>query len=109
MPVGRPTKRPPWGPPKLRSRSGENFGTGIIFKDLHILSVLGPRNPVALAGQTRLMTIRDHPRFFDQVGQQTTNASIGNKHFSLNNDLVRLTKIMNNLQRSQNSEFQSHF
>ena len=41
--------------------------------------------------------IRDRPRFFDQVGHQTTNASIGNKHFSLNNDLVRLIKIMNNL------------
>ena len=25
--------------------------------------------------------IRDRPRFFDQVGHQTTNASIGNKHF----------------------------
>jgi hypothetical protein len=24
----------------------------------------------------------DRPRFFDQVGHQTTNASIGNKHFS---------------------------
>ena len=40
---------------------------------------------------------RVRPRFFDQVVHQTTNASIGNKHFSLNNDLVRLTKIMNNL------------
>ena len=43
--------------------------------------------------------IRDRSRFFDQVGHQTTNASIGNKQlsiFSLNNDLVRLTKIMNN-------------
>ena len=37
------------------------------------------------------------PRFFDLVGYQTTNASIRNKHFSPNNDLVRLTKIMNNL------------
>ena len=38
------------------------------------------------------------PRFFDQVGQQTTNASIGNKHFSTKSyDIVRLTKIMNNL------------
>ena len=36
-------------------------------------------------------------RFFDQVGHQTTNASIGNKHFFTNNDFVRLTKIMNNL------------
>ena len=24
---------------------------------------------------------RDRPRFFDQVGHQTTNASIGNKYF----------------------------
>ena len=24
---------------------------------------------------------RDRPRFFDQVGHQTTNASIGNRHF----------------------------
>ena len=42
--------------------------------------------------------LRDRPRFFGQVGHQTTNASIGNKHiFSLNNYIVRLTKIMNNL------------
>ena len=27
------------------------------------------------------LIIRDRPRFFDQVGHQTTNASIGNKHF----------------------------
>ena len=26
--------------------------------------------------------IRVHPRFFDQVGHQTTNLSIGNNHFS---------------------------
>ena len=25
--------------------------------------------------------VRDRPRFFDQAGHQTTNASIGNKHF----------------------------
>ena len=42
--------------------------------------------------------LRDCPRFWDQVGYRTTNASIGNKHFfSLNNNLVRLTKIMNNI------------
>ena len=28
---------------------------------------------------------RVRPRFFDQVGHQTTNASIGNRYFSLNN------------------------
>ena len=27
------------------------------------------------------MISRDRPRFFDQVGHQTTNASIGNKYF----------------------------
>ena len=37
---------------------------------------------------------RDRPRFFDQVGHQTTKACIGNKHFFTK---VRLTKIMNNL------------
>ena len=41
---------------------------------------------------------RDSPRFFDLVGHKTTKISIGNKSiFSLNNDIVRLTKIMNNL------------
>ena len=51
-----------------------------------------------LAKRTEELLSRDRPRFFDQVGHQTTNAeSIGNKHFLLNNDLVRLTKIMNNL------------
>ena len=28
-----------------------------------------------------LVSVRDRPRFFDQVGHQTANASIGNKHF----------------------------
>ena len=40
---------------------------------------------------------RDRPRFFDQVGHQTTNASIENEHFFTKYDVVRLTKIMNNL------------
>ena len=42
--------------------------------------------------------IRILPRFFDQVGQnghETMYASSGNKHFSLNLVIVRLTKIMN--------------
>ena len=30
---------------------------------------------------TAALPARDRPRFFDQVGHQTTNASIGNKHF----------------------------
>ena len=30
--------------------------------------------------RTSLCT-RDRPKFFDQVGHQTTNASIGNKYF----------------------------
>ena len=44
----------PIGNDGTRSRSGENSGTGIIFKNLHTLKGLGPRNPVALAGQARL-------------------------------------------------------
>ena len=56
------------------------------------------------------MVLRDRPRFFDQVGHQTTNASIENKHF--------FTKYCHFLiyqnyeqpwQRSQNSDFQRHF
>ena len=43
------------------------------------------------------MVTRDLPRFFDQVGNRTTNASIENKHFSLNSDVIRPTKIMNKL------------
>ena len=31
--------------------------------------------------QVGIMLIRFRPRFFDQVGHQTTNASIGNKYF----------------------------
>ena len=27
------------------------------------------------------LLVRDRPRFFDQLGHQTTNASIGNKYF----------------------------
>ena len=53
-------------------------------------------NPGCING---CMVIRDRPRFFDQVRHQTTNASIENKHFSLDNDLVRLTKIINSLVR----------
>ena len=44
----------------------------------------------------RILT-RVRPRFFDQVGHQTTNASIGINIFSLFIVHVRLTKIMNNL------------
>ena len=38
---------------------------------------------------------RNLPTFFDQVGHQTTNASIGNKYFLLNNVIIRLTQILN--------------
>ena len=49
-----------------------------------------------MSKMTALM-IRDPLRFFVQVGHETTYASIRNTHFSLNNVIVRLTKIMNNL------------
>ena len=32
----------------------------------------------------KTIRIRDRPRFFDQVGHETTNAPIGNKHFVTN-------------------------
>ena len=37
--------------------------------------------PAKISGTTGCLFSRDRPRFFDQVGHQTTNASIENKHF----------------------------
>ena len=53
---------------------------------------------------------RDCLIFFDQVGHQTTNGSIGNKRF-LTKNCHRQTyqNYEQPCQRSQNSEFQSHF
>ena len=50
-----------------------------------------------LNGEASLLPFlgRDRPRFFDQVGHQTTYAYIRNKHFFTNNVIVRPTKIMN--------------
>ena len=50
-----------------------------------------------LVSKNRDRAARDHPRFFDQVGHEIMYAFSGNKHFSLNLVIVRLTKIMNNL------------
>jgi hypothetical protein len=36
---------------------------------------------------------RDRPRLFDQVGHQTTNESIRNRHFSLKMALADLPKL----------------
>ena len=52
---------------------------------------------------------RDRPRFFDQVGHQNTNASIGNKHFLSIFSLKTYQNYEQPYQRSQNSEFESHF
>ena len=41
----------------------------------------GLNYPGRLAGISEGVHIRDRSRFFDQVGHQTTNASIENKHF----------------------------
>ena len=46
---------------------------------------------------TMYIGTRYRPRFFNQVGHQTTSAYIENKHFSLNHVIIRPTKIMNNL------------
>ena len=54
--------------------------------------------------------LRDHPKFFDQVGHQTTNASIGNKHFFTKWwPRQAYQNYEQPCQRSQNSESQSHF
>ena len=44
---------------------------------------------------------RDHPRSFDQVGHQTTYASIGNKHFSL--DYYLVSKVIMEKSRDEGS------
>ena len=44
--------------------------------------------------------IRVRPRFFDQVGHETMNASTRNKHFSQNLVFVKLTKIMNRVDKN---------
>ena len=67
---------------------------------------LYPR-PLSLTQFTRRLAQLDtgyRPRFFDQVGHQTTYAYIKNKHFSLNHVIVRPTKIMNNLKIPQNTQ-----
>ena len=54
----------------FRSRRGHGGGHAPqIFADQILLS------------QPDGQYIRDRPRFFDQVGRQTTTATIGNKHF----------------------------
>jgi hypothetical protein len=55
----------------------------------------------------RLETVQD---FFDQVGHQTTNASIENKHFFTKHwHRQTYQNYEQYCQRCQNSEFQSHF
>ena len=51
----------------------------------------------ALLYTLKQVSIRVLSRFLDQVGHETTCASIENNLFSLNKVTVRLTKIMNNL------------
>ena len=52
---------------------------------------------------------RDRPRFFDQVGHQTTSGSIGNMHFTKSWPRQAYQNYEQPCQRSQNSDFQSHF
>ena len=53
---------------------------------------------------------RGRQRYFDQVGYQTTNASIGNKHFFTKQwPRQAYQDYEQPFQRSWNSEFQSHF
>ena len=52
---------------------------------------------------------RDCLKFCVQVGHGTMYASIGKKHFSLSNVIVRLTKIMNKLGKDHKIQVFSHF
>ena len=61
------------------------FPVGRFFKTKHYMRM----GAYSMASPQWVMN-RDRPRFFDQVGHQISI-------FSLNNDLVSLTKIMNNL------------
>ena len=56
------------------------------------------------------MSLRDRPRFFDQVGHETMYAFSGNKHF-FTKSCYRQTyqNYEQPPQTSQNSYFQSHF
>ena len=52
----------------------------LIFKLKNMLTTFLPRKRETQVFKHDQHT-RDRPRFFDQVGHQTTNAYIGNKHF----------------------------
>ena len=56
---------------------------------VHVLWLLWSYPPISYDPDNRY-----RPRFFDQVGHQTTYAFIGNKHFLLNHVIFRPTKIM---------------
>ena len=54
-----------------------------------------------------ILDLRDRPRFFDQVGHQNT---IANKHFFTKEQPRQAYQNYEQpCERSQNSEFQSHF
>ena len=62
-----------------------------------------------ISSSTGPIYIRYHPRFFVQVGHETTYASIGNKHFFTKRHHQTYQNYEQPCQRSQTSEFQSHF
>ena len=49
--------------------------------DHHLINVDVNDSHMEIHSWVSWFSTRDPPRFFDQVGHQTTNASIGNKHF----------------------------
>ena len=49
---------------------------------VRIGQILRAESPVSIEIILLYLLTRVRPRFFDQVEHQTTNASIGNKHFS---------------------------
>ena len=80
--------------PILFSNSIINLDLMVTLLDVQTASHFN-KSQHSIETKTHYMKIRFLSRFFDPVGHETTYASSGKKHFSLNNVNVRPTKIMN--------------
>ena len=70
-----PTPFEPPSPPKPKVK-GRVKAPGYMKLLKHPLQLTKP-----YTNRVRYILSRDRPRFFDQLGHQSTNASVGNKHF----------------------------
>ena len=60
---------------------GEYYTPRPLIKTIVYIMTVRPYTLFTLKCTFKSFLARDLPRFFDQVGHQTTNASIENKHF----------------------------